>query len=66
MRIQNKKESSHKFKLRWQNKGAIGNSGQGRRSGDERRKGQSKKYFSDGGIERRSWMERRKLWYQTF
>ena len=65
MSINNKKESSHKFKLRWRNKGTIGDSGKDRRSGEERRKGQSKKYFSDGGIERRSWTERRNLWYQT-
>ncbi len=65
MSIKNKKESSPKFKLRWRNKGAIGNSGNGRRSGEERRKGQSKKYFFDGGNERRSWTERRNPWYQT-
>ena len=65
MSIKNKKESSPKFKLRWRNKGFMGNSGKGRRSGEERRKGQSKKYFFDGGIERRSWTERRNLWYQT-
>ena len=65
MSIKIKKELSYKFKLRPSNKGAMGNANKGRRSGEERRKRQSNKYFIDGGDERRSWAERRNLWYQT-
>ena len=65
MSTKNKKESSLKFKHRTSNKGAIDNSRKDRRSGDERRKAQSNKYFIDGGVERRSWAERRNLWYLT-
>jgi len=65
MSIKNKKESSHKFKLIWINKGTIGNSRKGRRSGEERRKGQSKKYLSDGKDEIKSWAKRRNRWEQT-
>ena len=65
MSIMNKKESSYQFKLRRCNSGAIGNSGKDRRSGEERRKAQSKNYFFDGGNDRRSWTERRNLWYLT-
>ena len=46
-------------------KGEIDNSKKDRRSGIERRKAQSKKYFLMGGEERRSWSERRNLWYLT-
>ena len=35
------------------------------RSGKERRKTSNKKYFLEGGLERRSWKERRKYWYLT-
>ena len=37
----------------------------GRRSGRDRRKVSTKKYFLKGGVERRSWKERRKRWYMT-
>jgi hypothetical protein len=41
------------------------NSNPDRRSGVDRRKSNNSDYFSLGGIERRSWRERRKLWYMT-
>jgi len=41
------------------------NSKPDRRSGVDRRKSSDRNYFSLGGIERRSWHERRKLWYMT-
>jgi hypothetical protein len=36
-----------------------------RRSGQDRRKAYSAKYFHKNGVERRSWKERRCLWYMT-
>ena len=36
-----------------------------RRSGKDRRKSYDPNYFLNGGIERRSWQERRFLWYMT-
>jgi len=36
-----------------------------RRSGKDRRRSYSRGYFLDGGIERRSWKERRYYWYMT-
>ena len=36
-----------------------------RRSGKDRREASSKKYFLEGGLERRSWKERRNYWYMT-
>ena len=36
-----------------------------RRSGKDRRKSGDINYFLNGGIERRSWRERRFLWYMT-
>ena len=36
-----------------------------RRTGTDRRKSYSIDYFLQGGIERRSWRERRYLWYMT-
>ena len=41
------------------------NSNPDRRSGVDRRKSNNRDYFSLGGLERRSWHERRKLWYMT-
>lgn len=41
------------------------NSNPDRRSGADRRKSNNRDYFSLGGLERRSWHERRKLWYMT-
>ena len=41
------------------------NSSLDRRSGVDRRKSNNRDYFSLGGIERRSWHERRRLWYMT-
>jgi hypothetical protein len=39
--------------------------GRDRRSGQDRRKGPNTKYFLKNGTERRSWKERRYLWYMT-
>jgi len=36
-----------------------------RRSGKDRRRSCDTHYFLNGGIERRSWKERRFLWYMT-
>jgi len=36
-----------------------------RRSGKDRRRSNSRDYFLHGGIERRSWRERRYCWYMT-
>ena len=36
-----------------------------RRSGVDRRKSGRRDYFANGGLERRSWHERRRLWYMT-
>jgi hypothetical protein len=41
------------------------NSNSDRRCGVDRRKSNMRNYFSRGGIERRGWNERRKLWYMT-
>ena len=35
------------------------------RSGKDRRKISTKKYFLKGGLERRNWKDRRKDWYMT-
>lgn len=36
-----------------------------RRSGVDRRQSFDNRYFLKGGVERRSWKERRYLWYMT-
>jgi hypothetical protein len=36
-----------------------------RRSGNDRRKIHSAAYFLNGGVERRTWKERRFFWYMT-
>ena len=36
-----------------------------RRSGVDRRQSFDNRYFLEGGVERRSWQERRYLWYMT-
>jgi hypothetical protein len=41
------------------------NSNPDRRSWVDRRKSNTRHYFSNGGLERRGWHERRKLWYMT-
>lgn len=41
------------------------NSNSDRRSGVDRRKSIIRDYISNGGLERRGWHERRKLWYMT-
>ena len=57
--------STNKLILRVNNKNDIVGSGKGRRSGTDRRRLSRKKYFLDGGLERRSWKERRKNWLIT-
>ena len=54
-----------KFKLRLNKRNISVGSGGDRRSGKERRKSSHKKYFLEGGLEKRSWRERRKYWYLT-
>ncbi len=58
-----KRNSAIKFRII--NENTIDGSGNGRRSGKDRRKISTKKYFLEGGLERRSWKERRKNWYMT-
>ena len=58
-----KKKSAIKFRII--NENTIDNLGNGRRSGMDRRNTSPKKYFLEGGFERRSWKERRKNWYIT-
>ena len=60
-----KRYAAFKFKLiiNKRNLGACFSNG--RRSGKERRKTTHRKYFLEGGFERRSWKERRKYWYMT-
>jgi hypothetical protein len=55
--------STKKLILRVNDQNDIVGSGKGRRSGKDRRKLSRKKYFIDGGLERRGWKERRKNWY---
>lgn len=55
-----KRYSAIKLKLRIYNRNTIVGSGDGRRSGKDRRKISTKTYFLEGGLERRSWKERRK------
>ena len=58
-----KRNSAIKFRII--NENTIDGFGNGRRSGKDRRKISTKKYFLEGGLERRSWRERRKNWYMT-
>lgn len=53
------------IKFRIIDKNTIDGFGNGRRSGKDRRKISTKKYFLRGGLERRSWKDRRKSWYMT-
>jgi hypothetical protein len=59
------KGSLNKFELRRFNKKNNSDSGEDRRSSKDRRKTLVKKYFLKNGQERRSWAERRCLWYMT-
>ena len=43
----------------------AGGFGRDRRSVQDRRKGSNATYFLKNGVERRSWKERRYLWYIT-
>ena len=53
------------IKFRIINENTIDGFGNGRRSGKDRRKVATKEYFLKGGLERRSWQERRKNWYMA-
>ena len=55
----------HKPDYRIINKNILDGCAGGRRSGEDRRKKSSREYFVKGGIERRSWKERRMYWYMT-
>ena len=61
--MQIKKKYPHKPNKSKKNLGDA--PGRDRRSGQDRRKGPNTKYFLKNGIERRSWKERRYLWYMT-
>ena len=65
MNYKGKRYSVFKFKLRINKINPGFDSGNGRRSGNDRRKTSHKEYFLEGGLERRSWKERRKYWYIT-
>ena len=54
-----------KLKLGVSDKNTKNGSSKDRRSGKDRRKISSKKYFLEGGHEKRSWRERRNYWYMT-
>ena len=41
------------------------NSSPDRRCGVDRRKSYNPEYLKNGGVEKRSWHERRNLWYMT-
>ena len=58
--MKNSYKSKHKKKIILRN-----GYNKDRRSGIDRRKSASSEYFENGGIERRSWNERRNLWYMT-
>jgi len=60
-----KKYPTFKFKLKIDKRNSSVGFVKDRRSGKERRKTSHKKYFLEGGLERRSWKERRKYWYLT-
>ena len=55
----------NEFVVRRKKNSTRNNSSLDRRSGVDRRKSNNRDYFFLGGIERRSWHERRKLWYMT-
>ena len=60
-----KKKASSLLRLKTTERNRIFNPTGDRRSGADRRKSLSQQYFSDGGTERRSWKERRYIWYMT-
>jgi hypothetical protein len=55
----------HPNKSRRKNNQLLKNIYSDRRSGKDRRRSQSTDYFFHGGLERRSWRERRYFWYMT-
>ncbi len=65
MNHKDKRYSAFKFKLKIDKRNSSVGSVKDRRSGKDRRKTSHKKYFHEGGLERRSWKERRKYWYLT-
>jgi len=65
MSNRDKKDYSFRFKLNRANKKFSFVSGQDRRSGIDRRRLPVRNYLLNGFVERRSWAERRFLWYMT-
>ena len=57
--------STHKAEYKIINRNIMDGFAGGRRSGEDRRKESKREYFINGGIERRSWKERRTCWYMT-
>ena len=55
----------HQEKLQLEDNASLKHPATDRRSGEDRRKSYDTDYFLNGGIERRSWKERRFLWYMT-
>ena len=60
-----RKKASSILKLKAVNRSQIYNPDDSRRSAQDRRKSANRQYFLDGGVERRSWKERRFIWYMT-
>ncbi len=58
-------KKNYLYKPNKTNKKPAGGFSKDRRSGQDRRKGSNAKYFLKNGVERRSWKERRYLWYMT-
>jgi hypothetical protein len=60
-----KKDYLYQYKPKRKNKNPSLCCSPDRRTAKDRRKSQNPNYFLKGGIERRSWKERRYLWYMT-
>jgi len=58
-------KKNYLYKLNKINKNLADGFGSDRRLGQDRRKVSNAKYFLKNGVERRSWKERRYLWYMT-
>ena len=60
-----RKKASSILRLKTAKRSHIFNPEDGRRSAQDRRKSAMREYFLSGGEERRSWKERRYVWYMT-
>jgi hypothetical protein len=60
-----KKDCIYPYNPKKKHKNFSGGYSPDRRSGQDRRKSQQPDFLSEGGVERRSWKERRYLWYMT-